>query len=67
METRNNRKMETAPKPDVYHLTTPNGNLYFIVEDGVVTSQGMRTDVPFDRFIDFIHTAELLGFKIGKI
>lgn len=50
-----------------YYMTTPNENIYFNVEDGVVTSQGMRTDVPFDRFIDFLHTAELLGFKTSKI
>ena len=54
-------------KADIYHMTMPNGNIYFIVEDGVVTSQGCRTDVPFDRFIDFLHTAELLGFEIGKL
>lgn len=50
-----------------YYMTTPNSNIYFNVEDGVVTSQGCRTDVPFDRFIDFLHTAELLGFEIGKL
>lgn len=50
-----------------YYMTTPNSNIYFNVEDGVVTSQGRRTDVPFDRFIDFLHTAELLGFEIGKL
>lgn len=65
METTN--KQETTPKPDVFQLTTPSGNLYFTVEDGIVTSQGKRTDVPFDRFIDFLHTAELLGFKTGKV
>lgn len=66
--TKQNQQTHAAPKATVYYLATPNSNLYFITEDdNTITSQGLRTDVPFDRFIDFLHTAELLGFKIGKI
>ena len=57
--------MET--ETTTYYLAMPNGNVYFTMADGVVYSQGQRTDVPFDRFVDFLHTAELLGFRIGKV
>lgn len=50
-----------------FYITLPAGNIYFNVTDGTVSSQGTKTPVPYNKFIDFLHTAELLGFKIGKL
>lgn len=43
------------------------GRAYFKVEDGVVYSQGKKTDVSPDKFSDFLAIAKELGFKTGKL
>jgi hypothetical protein len=54
-------------KTDIFYIAAPQGNIYFSVAEGVVSSQGRPSQVPYDKFLDFLHTAELLGFKIGKL
>lgn len=57
--------MET--KIATYYIAFPYGNVYFHTDDKVVYSKCQPTQVPYDRFIDFLHTAELLGFKVGQL
>lgn len=54
-------------KTNTYYIAFPYGNVYFHVNNKVVYSKCQPTQVSYDRFIEFLHTAELLGFKIGQL
>ena len=53
-------------KSEIYYINM-DGNIYFKVEDGVVYSQGKKTDVSPDKLSDFLAIAKGLGFKTGKL
>ncbi len=52
---------------ETYYVMTGQSTLYFQVEDGVVMRAGNRTQMPFGKFIDFLHMAETLGLHTGKL
>ncbi len=52
---------------ETYYVMTGQSTLYFQVTDGVVMHGRKPTQVPFDKFIEFLHVAELLGMHTGKL
>lgn len=52
---------------EVYFIDTGHSRVYFSVVDGVVSCCGKATAVSYDDFIKFIHTAQELGLRAGKI
>nr|DAQ20103.1 MAG TPA: hypothetical protein [Caudoviricetes sp.] len=53
-------------KSEIYYINMDD-NIYFKVEDGVVYSQGKKTDISPDKLSDFLAIAKELGFKTGKL
>jgi hypothetical protein len=51
---------------EIYYINMDD-NIYFKVEDGVVYSQGKKTDVSPDKLSDFLAIAKELGFITGKL
>ncbi len=52
---------------ETYYMMTGQSTLYFQVADGVVSRAGQASRVPYDKFIEFLHVAELLGMHTGKL
>lgn len=51
---------------EIYYINMDD-NICFKVEDGVVYSQGKKTDVSPDKLSDFLAIAKELGFITGKL
>lgn len=54
----------------IYYIGTKHGTVYISYDSEVRTAHGMdgsSTIISIEKLTDFLHTAELLGFKTGKI
>lgn len=59
--------METK---DIHYLEIPTGSkayFHYDKEHGTVEYDGQSYPIPEDKFIDFLHTANMIGLKAGKI
>lgn len=51
-----------------YHLDTGNSTVYFkVLSDTEIVCNDKKVIIPIDKFLDFIHTANELGLKAGKV
>jgi len=61
--------MEESEKK-TYYIATEHGTVYFTHDVGrneAVLRDGRKVTITEERLLNFLHTAELLGFKAGKI
>lgn len=57
-------------KKEIYYIATDSGTTYLSYDREKRNAQmkdGSSVLISEDRFADFLHTAELLGFKTGKL
>lgn len=60
------KTMEERKEETVY-IDFGSGKLWMQVGDGYAVCEGHRVTIPTDKITDFIHTAQVLGLKAGKL
>lgn len=60
--------MKQPDRPEIYYISDHFSTRYYkVVDDSTVQLGNDKYSIPLERFLDFIATAKVLGFKAGKL